>query len=72
MAIDTRTVKGRPTMRPTGNLGRWFFPPGSGYVRHLCNGEARLEVLGRKVDATVPMINELIFLRTREQPPTGR
>ena len=72
MTIDTRTVKGRLTMRPTGNLGRWFFPPGSGYVRYVCDGEASLEILGRKVDATIPMINELTFLKTREEPPSGR
>ncbi len=65
MTIDTDAVKGRLTMKPKGDLGKWFFPPGSGYVRYVCDGEATLEVLGHKVKATASMINELIFLNRR-------
>ena len=67
MTIDTDTIKGRLTMKPTAPLGRWLFPPRSGYVRYICDCAASLEVLGQKIDATVPMTNELIFLNNR--PP---
>lgn len=67
MTIDTDTIKGRLTMKPTAPLGRWLFPPRSGYVRYVCSCEASLEVLGEKIHATVPMTNELIFLNNR--PP---
>jgi hypothetical protein len=66
MAIDSDTINGRLTMRPKGDLGKWLFPPRSGYVRYICDCEASLEVMGKKVEATVGMTNELIFLNNRD------
>lgn len=66
MTFDTDVIQGKLLMKPTKDLGQWIFPPRSGYVRYICDGEADLDILGEYVNATVEMTNELIFLNNQK------
>lgn len=62
MTVSSNTINGQLIMKPTKDLGKWLFPPRGGYIRYVCDGEAKLEVLGKKIHATAEMTNELISL----------
>jgi hypothetical protein len=62
MTVNSDTVNGQLIMKPTADLGKFCFPPRGGYIRYVCDGEAKLEVLGKKIDTTTKMTNELMFL----------
>ena len=66
LTINSDTIQGQLIMKPTRELGRWLFPPRSGYVRYICDCETKLNVFGKKVDTTVVMTNELMFMQNRE------
>lgn len=66
LTINSDTIQGKLTMKPTRELGKWLFPPRSGYIRYICDCETKLNVFGKKIDTTVVMTNELMFTQNRD------
>jgi hypothetical protein len=66
MTVNSDTIQGKLIMKPKKDLGTYLFPTGAGYIRSICDCEATLNVLGKKINATVEMTNDLMFIKNRD------